>query len=195
MTIPVDSESTSISTSPRVGPLRGPVWSSTYWKSPEFVVSCEGRDDVKEYAHFRSALKILMFTETDSWEISKLLAAILHLGNVDPKPLEKCLTQRSVTTARDTVNKPLNSAQAVDGRDAFVKLCINFANEQLQQFFVKHVFKLEQDEYARENIVWKQIDYQDNQGTLDVLASKPMNLLSLIDEESNFPKVLVLLVL
>ncbi|MEQ2206297.1 hypothetical protein XENOCAPTIV_027290 [Xenoophorus captivus] len=176
---------------------------------------------------------------------------------VDPKPLEKCLTQRSVTTARDTVNKPLNSAQAVDGRDAFVKvisstlqmqsylaiygrlfiwvvdkinaavykvheddkelqqsiglldifgfenfnknsfeqLCINFANEQLQQFFVKHVFKLEQDEYARENIVWKQIGYQDNQGTLDVLANKPMNLLSLIDEESNFPKVLVLLVL
>lgn len=45
--------------------------------------SCEGRDDVKEYAHFRSALKVLMFTENDSWEISKLLAAILHLGNVD----------------------------------------------------------------------------------------------------------------
>lgn len=38
---------------------------------------------MKEYAHFRSALKILMFTENDSWEISKLLAAILHLGNVD----------------------------------------------------------------------------------------------------------------
>ncbi|XP_035997446.1 unconventional myosin-VIIb [Fundulus heteroclitus] len=230
--------------------------------------SCEGRDDVKEYAHFRSALKILMFTETDSWEISKLLAAILHLGNVefestivsnlegcdvaksahfsmasqllevDPKALEKCLTQRSVTTARDTVNKPLNAGQALDGRDAFVKaiygrlfiwvvdkinaavykqpedekdvrqsiglldifgfenfnnnsfeqLCINFANEQLQQFFVKHVFKLEQDEYTRENIVWKHIDYEDNQGTLDILANKPMNVLALIDEESNFPK-------
>lgn len=44
--------------------------------------SCEGRDDVKEYAHFRSALKILMFSDNDSWEILKLLAAILHLGNV-----------------------------------------------------------------------------------------------------------------
>lgn len=44
--------------------------------------SCEGRDDVMEYAHFRSALKILTFSESDSWEISKLLAAILHLGNV-----------------------------------------------------------------------------------------------------------------
>lgn len=38
---------------------------------------------MKEFAHFRSALKILMFTENDSWEICKLLAAILHLGNVD----------------------------------------------------------------------------------------------------------------
>uniref|UniRef100_A0A671UPN5 Myosin VIIB n=1 Tax=Sparus aurata TaxID=8175 RepID=A0A671UPN5_SPAAU len=236
-----------------------------YYLTMGNCTSCEGRDDVKEYAHFRSALKILMFTENDSWEISKLLAAILHLGNVwflflqlhisglrreaeltvcvpssqvAPKELEKCLTQRSFMTARESVTKALTSDQAVDGRDAFVKaiygklflwvvdkinaaiykksedseevqqsiglldifgfenfsknsfeqLCINFANEQLQQFFVKHVFKLEQDEYARENIVWKHIDYQDNQRTLDVLASKPMNMLALIDEESNFPK-------
>lgn len=41
---------------------------------------------------------------------------------VDPTALEKCLTQRAVTTARDTVNKPLNSDQALDGRDAFVKV-------------------------------------------------------------------------
>lgn len=72
---------------------------------------------------------------------------------------------------------------------SFEQLCINFANEQLQQFFVKHVFKMEQQEYAQENIVWKHIDYVDNQGTLDVLASKPLNILSLIDEESHFPKV------
>lgn len=38
---------------------------------------------MKEYAHFRSALKILMFSENDSWEICKLLAALLHMGNVD----------------------------------------------------------------------------------------------------------------
>uniref|UniRef100_A0AAQ6IG54 Uncharacterized protein n=1 Tax=Anabas testudineus TaxID=64144 RepID=A0AAQ6IG54_ANATE len=215
--------------------------------------SCEGRDDVKEYAHFRSALKILMFTENDSWEISKLLAAILHLGNVDfegknstvqwkmhvdPKALQKSLIQRSFMTARESVTRSLTCAQAVDGKDAFVKaiygrlfiwvvdkinaaiykphedssevqqsiglldifgfenfsknsfeqLCINFANEQLQQFFVRHIFKLEQDEYARENIVWKHIDYKDNQSTLDMLASKPMNMLALIDEESNFPQ-------
>lgn len=27
-------------------------------------------------------MKVLMFTETESWEISKLLAAILHMGNL-----------------------------------------------------------------------------------------------------------------
>lgn len=50
--------------------------------------SCEGRDDIKEYAHFRSAMKILTFTENDSWEIHKLLAAILHLGNMDFEGME-----------------------------------------------------------------------------------------------------------
>lgn len=74
---------------------------------------------------------------------------------------------------------------------SFEQLCINFANEQLQQFFVEHVFRLEQEEYARENIVWTRIDYQDNLKILDTLAIKPLNLLALIDEESNFPKVCI----
>lgn len=73
---------------------------------------------------------------------------------------------------------------------SFEQLCINFANEQLQQFFVKHVFKLEQQEYAREDIVWNKIEFNDNLRTLDVLAIKPLNVLALIDEESLFPKVL-----
>uniref|UniRef100_I3KT62 Si:ch73-194h10.2 n=1 Tax=Oreochromis niloticus TaxID=8128 RepID=I3KT62_ORENI len=185
--------------------------------------SCEGRDDVKEYAHFQSALKILTFTENDLWEISKLLAAILHLGNVDFEGkaviknedyhlllvsvyllqgiygrlfiwvVEKI--NSAIYKPPDEENEAKQSIGLLDifgfenfSKNSFEQLCINFANEQLQQFFVKHVFKLEQEEYARENIVWKHIDYQDNQRTLDVLASKSMNLLSLIDEESNFPK-------
>lgn len=52
---------------------------------------------------------------------------------------------------------------------------------------------MEQEEYARENITWTRIDYQDNQKVLDTLAIKPLNLLALIDEESNFPKVCILL--
>lgn len=45
--------------------------------------SCEGLDDATDYAHVRSALKILMFSDAEHWDLSKLLAAILHLGNVE----------------------------------------------------------------------------------------------------------------
>ncbi|KAL0966745.1 hypothetical protein UPYG_G00299630 [Umbra pygmaea] len=230
---------------------------------------CDGRDDAKDYARIRMALKILTFTENHCWEILKLLAALLHLGNVcfedsifnnmessdvsssehfnvaakllevQPTTLAGSLTHRSFMTNRELVSKPLSSEQAADCRDAFVKaiygkifiwivgringaiwkpstdgpkytrnsiglldifgfenfvsnsfeqLCINFANEQLQQFFVSHVFKLEQEEYLKEDIVWKNVSFQDNTPTLDLLVRKPLNVLALIDEESHFPK-------
>lgn len=44
--------------------------------------SYEGLSDAKDYAHVRSAMKILQFSDSENWDISKLLAAILHLGNV-----------------------------------------------------------------------------------------------------------------
>ncbi|XP_075348152.1 unconventional myosin-VIIa isoform X2 [Mycteria americana] len=231
--------------------------------------TCDGRDDSKEYANIRSAMKVLMFTDTENWEISKLLASILHMGNlqyeartydnldacevvqsaslitaaslleVDPQDVMNCLTSRTIITRGETVSTPLSMEQALDVRDAFVKgiygrlfvwivekinaaiyrppsqelksvrrsiglldifgfenftvnsfeqLCINFANENLQQFFVRHVFKLEQEEYNLENINWQHIEFTDNQDALDMIAIKPMNIISLIDEESKFPK-------
>jgi len=72
---------------------------------------------------------------------------------------------------------------------SFEQLCINYCNENLQQFFVQHIFKLEQKEYDKEGITWQHIQFVDNQTTLDMLAQKPMNIIALIDEESRFPKV------
>ncbi|XP_066475070.1 unconventional myosin-VIIa isoform X1 [Tiliqua scincoides] len=232
-------------------------------------ITCDGRDDSKEYSNIRAAMKVLMFTDTENWEISRLLASILHMGNlryeartydnldacevvhsaslitaaslleVDPQDLMNCLTSRTIITRGETVSTPLSMEQALDVRDAFVKgiygrlfiwivekinaaiyrppshehksirrsiglldifgfenftvnsfeqLCINFANENLQQFFVRHVFKLEQEEYNLENINWQHIEFTDNQDALDMIAIKPMNIISLIDEESKFPK-------
>ncbi|XP_074071029.1 unconventional myosin-VIIb [Macrotis lagotis] len=230
---------------------------------------CEGRNDVKDYASLRSAMKVLMFSDSENWDISKLLASILHLGNVEFSAaisdnldcsdvmetlhfraavkllevkdiqLQTCLTTHYIIIRGEGVSRPLNILQASDRRDAFVKgiyghlflwivnkinaaifkepsqdpqnvrrsiglldifgfenfhsnsfeqLCINFANEHLQQFFVRHVFTMEQEEYHVENISWNYIHFNDNRPTLDLLALKPMNIISLLDEESKFPK-------
>lgn len=72
--------------------------------------------------------------------------------------------------------------------NSFEQLCINYANENLQQFFVHHIFKLEQEYYTAEGINWSKIAFVDNQEVLDTVGLKSMNLMSLIDEESKFPK-------
>ncbi|KAL5005175.1 hypothetical protein ScPMuIL_018631 [Solemya velum] len=72
-------------------------------------------------------------------------------------------------------------------KNSFEQSCINLANEQLQFFFNQHVFRLEQEEYAKEGIDWKEIKFIDNQPLLDLFL-KPLGLLSLLDEETHFPK-------
>ncbi|CAG2061700.1 unnamed protein product, partial [Timema podura] len=251
-------------------------------------ITCEGRDDSAEFADIRSAMKVLLFTDQEIWEVLKLLAALLHMGNIKYKaavidnldateipehsdvqrvasllgvpkqPLIHALTKKTIFASGETVKQldrtsetlvsrnnliahprhwspQLSREQSVDVRDAFVKgiygrlfvwivnkinnaiyrprgttrsaigvldifgfenfntnsfeqFCINFANENLQQFFVQHIFKLEQEEYNLEGINWQHIEFVDNQDALDLIAVKQLNIMALIDEEAKFPK-------
>ncbi|GBG34344.1 Myosin-6 [Hondaea fermentalgiana] len=72
--------------------------------------------------------------------------------------------------------------------NSFEQLCINYANETLQQQFNQFVFKLEQKEYEKEKIKWSFIDFPDNQQCLDLIESKPIGIISLLDEQCLFPR-------
>ncbi|KAG7904008.1 hypothetical protein KL935_000147 [Ogataea polymorpha] len=71
-------------------------------------------------------------------------------------------------------------------KNSFEQFCINYANEKLQQEFTQHVFKLEQEEYVKEEIEWSFIEFSDNQPCIDVIENR-LGILSLLDEESRLP--------
>uniref|UniRef100_A0A670ZBQ1 Myosin VIIA n=1 Tax=Pseudonaja textilis TaxID=8673 RepID=A0A670ZBQ1_PSETE len=169
-------------------------------------ITCDGRDDSKEYSNIRAAMKVLMFTDTENWEICKLLEfyhrlvtfSLFQSVGIYGRLFVWIVEKINAAIYRPPSHESKNVRKSIGLLDifgfenftvnSFEQLCINFANENLQQFFVRHVFKLEQEEYNLENINWQHIEFTDNQDALDMIAIKPMNLISLIDEESKFPK-------
>nr|XP_032823941.1 unconventional myosin-XIX [Petromyzon marinus] len=49
------------------------------------------------------------------------------------------------------------------------QLCINYANEKLQQHFVAHFLRAQQEEYVQEGLQWSFIDYEDNSSCLELI--------------------------
>uniref|UniRef100_A0A8C5LRG7 Myosin-IIIb-like n=1 Tax=Leptobrachium leishanense TaxID=445787 RepID=A0A8C5LRG7_9ANUR len=70
----------------------------------------------------------------------------------------------------------------------FEQLCINLANEQLQNFFNHHIFQMEQQHYQEEGIDQETVVFKNNKVILDLFLARPLGILSLLDEQSSFPQ-------
>ncbi|PVF95603.1 hypothetical protein CPB86DRAFT_875543 [Serendipita vermifera] len=223
-----------------------------------------GVDDGEEFRMTQQALSTVGIGIDKQWSVFRLLAALLHIGNIvitgarndsniadqetslmlstrflgiSPVEFKKWTIKKQITTRSEKIVTGLNVAQATVVRDSvakflyaclfewlvaivneslagengeaasraemfigvldiygfeffkknsFEQFCINYANEKLQQEFNAHVFKLEQEEYVREQIQWKFIDFSDNQPCIDVIEGK-LGVLALLDEESRMP--------
>nr|XP_046231871.1 unconventional myosin-Vb isoform X3 [Scatophagus argus] len=222
----------------------------------------EGVNDAEDFEKTREAFTLLGFKDSTQSNIFKVIASILHLGNieicserdgeschiarddvhlkhlcrllgVELQQMEHWLCHRKLVTTSETFVKNMSSKQAVNARDALAKhiyarmfdwivehinmalqtsskqhsfigvldiygfetfevnsfeqFCINYANEKLQQQFNSHVFKLEQEEYMKEQIPWTLIDFYDNQPCIDLIEAR-LGILDLLDEECKVPK-------
>ncbi|GAB2254307.1 hypothetical protein Droror1_Dr00022116 [Drosera rotundifolia] len=225
----------------------------------------DGIDDAEEYIATRRAMGIVGINPEEQDAIFRVVAAILHLGNIefvkgsetdssqpkddesryhlttaaellmcDEKALEDSLCKRVIVTRDESITKCLDPDAAAISRDTLAKIvyshlfdwlvdkinssigqdpdsnsligvldiygfesfktnsfeqfCINLTNEKLQQHFNQHVFKMEQEEYTREEIDWSYIEFIDNQDVLDLIEKKPGGIIALLDEACMFPR-------
>uniref|UniRef100_A0AAX7TYR4 Myosin VB n=1 Tax=Astatotilapia calliptera TaxID=8154 RepID=A0AAX7TYR4_ASTCA len=222
----------------------------------------EGVNDAEDFKKTREAFTLLGKSHDSQNSIFKVIASILHLGNVEIcsdrdgeschiarkdvhlqhfcnllgvelQQMEHWLCHRKLATTSETYVKTMSTKQATNARDALAKhiyarmfdwivehinlslqtstkqhsfigvldiygfetfevnsfeqFCINYANEKLQQQFNSHVFKLEQEEYMKEQIPWTLIDFADNQPCIDLIEAR-LGILDLLDEECKVPK-------
>ncbi|CAE7662687.1 myoI, partial [Symbiodinium microadriaticum] len=68
------------------------------------------------------------------------------------------------------------------------QLCINYANEKLQELFNRNVFKKEEQLYSEEGIPFDELIFADNQDVLNLIEDKHVGILSIVDDEVNIPR-------
>ena len=72
-------------------------------------------------------------------------------------------------------------------RNSFEQFCINYANEKLQQHFIKHVFKSQEALYIEEDIPFEKVKYIDNSDVLEFIEQRPLGIISSLDDELKLP--------
>ncbi|AQK76135.1 myosin2 [Zea mays] len=240
--------------------------STFHYLNQSNCIKLEGLDESKEYLETRKAMDIIGISSEEQEAIFRVVAAILHLGNVefaegddgdsskpkdekslshlrtaaelfmcDEKALKDSLCQRIIVTRDENIVKTLDPEAAKGSRDALAKTVysrlfdwlvnkINNSigqdpnskcligvldiygfesfktNSQYKQFcwhmyvyygdftMSKHVFKMEQEEYTKEEINWSYIEFIDNQDVLDLIEKKPGGIIALLDEACMLPR-------
>ncbi|NXP22705.1 MYO15 protein, partial [Scytalopus superciliaris] len=71
------------------------------------------------------------------------------------------------------------------GVNSLEQLCINFANEHLQQFFSQTVVAQEEEEYNQEQLAWIPISKRYSESCLDFLTAKPHGILCILDDQTS----------
>jgi len=73
-------------------------------------------------------------------------------------------------------------------QNSFEQLCINYANEKLQQQFNRTTFKEEEALYVSEGIKFTHVEFIDNQQVLDMIEQPPRGILPMLDDECLVPE-------
>ena len=73
-----------------------------------------------------------------------------------------------------------NSSLVPPPRRSFEQLCINYPNEKLQSLFNHTVFETEQENYKKEGINCKYIEFQNNQPCVDLIEKKVSWVISIL---------------
>uniref|UniRef100_A0A8C4R4P1 Methyl-CpG binding domain protein 3b n=1 Tax=Eptatretus burgeri TaxID=7764 RepID=A0A8C4R4P1_EPTBU len=136
-------------------------------------------------------------TTSETYVKPMLCTEALNARNALAKHMYTCLFKwiiSRINRALRSVGKEHSSIGVLDiygfetfEMNSFEQFCINYANEKLQQQFNLHVFKLEQEEYMREEIPWTLIDFYDNQPCIDLIEGH-LGVLDLLDEDCRMPK-------
>ncbi|KAJ3104333.1 hypothetical protein HK100_004074 [Physocladia obscura] len=133
---------------------------------------------------------------TQARNVSQVLYSVEALS----RALYERMFGRLVDRINETISNPSAKSTFIGVLDiagfeifehnSFEQLCINYTNERMQQFFNHHMFIIEQEEYQREGIEWKFIDFGlDLQPTIDLIEkTSPIGVLSCLDEECVMPK-------
>ncbi|KAL9320396.1 hypothetical protein ACSQ67_012235 [Phaseolus vulgaris] len=115
--------------------------------------------------------------------------------------LEDALCKRVMITPEEVIKRSLDPQSAAVSRDGLAKTIysrlfdwlVNKINNSIGQdssskSLIGHVFKMEQEEYTKEQINWSYIEFVDNQDVLDLIEKKPGGIIALLDEACMFPK-------